>query len=243
MQDLHITQSTELFTGPTCKNTHWCKIKVALINTYYTYQHQLLSLKKNMLKTEWMFELFWRRRVTACNKITDAGVCKEHSGSTRILFQEATETQKADFTDQVKILTGRHLCVCVISNSRKLLLTRVWSCVCAGAWVPRRCHKPSVEESRAPGSWILQSGSFGGNPSHPPGRQRREIKHLSVTASDHWRAVIPFHCAYCTQDSAVSSSTESSSFFGWLAALNYWLAITDFPSYLTIFCPHRFCSS
>lgn len=113
MQDLHITQSTELFTGPTCKNTHWCKIKVALINTYYTYQHQLLSLKKNMLKTEWMFELFWRRRVTACNKITDAGVCKEHSGSTRILFQEATETQKADFTDQVKILTGRHLRVCV----------------------------------------------------------------------------------------------------------------------------------
>lgn len=60
------------------------------------------------------------------------------------------------------------ICVCVISNSRKLLLTRVWSCVCAGARAPKRCHKPSVEESRAPGSWILQSGSFGGNPSHPP---------------------------------------------------------------------------
>lgn len=31
--------------------------------------------------------------VPACNKITDAGVCKGHSGSTRILFQEATENQ------------------------------------------------------------------------------------------------------------------------------------------------------
>lgn len=35
------------------------------------------------------WHLLRRWRLTACNKITDAGVCEQHSGSTRILFQEA----------------------------------------------------------------------------------------------------------------------------------------------------------
>lgn len=33
-------------------------------------------------------------QISACNKITDAGVCREHSGSTRILFQEVTNEQR-----------------------------------------------------------------------------------------------------------------------------------------------------
>lgn len=32
---------------------------------------------------------FLMKTITACNKITDAGVCRDHSGSTRMLFQEA----------------------------------------------------------------------------------------------------------------------------------------------------------
>lgn len=35
-----------------------------------------------------------RWRISACNKITDAGVCREHSGSTRILFQEVTNKRR-----------------------------------------------------------------------------------------------------------------------------------------------------
>lgn len=37
------------------------------------------------------------KTITACNKITDAGVCRDHSGSTRMLFQEATHQQTTGF--------------------------------------------------------------------------------------------------------------------------------------------------
>lgn len=123
-----------------------------------------LTFPSLLRHTHWpTWRLLWRWGRTACNKITDAGVGEKHSGSTRMLFQEA------DRLTSVEALSWN-------CWPNVIPLTCVQSCICAGAGVLKQCHMPFAEEWEAQGSCSLQPCSSGGSPSGLPGHDTGKYK-------------------------------------------------------------------
>lgn len=79
------------------------------------------------------------QRFSSSNKITDAGVCKRHSGSIRILLQEETK-------DGLKstLWTGTKWTRESVNKAGIFVLTCEYNYVCGGTEAQRQFHMPFV---------------------------------------------------------------------------------------------------